>query len=530
MKGKKGILALLALLLVGAAVAAVVIQLCCVRVGGKLLKKEAVVDARGLELTVEEYEAAAAKYGEQTIRWSVPIGDERFDSFSEQIAPHSLPTEELDRLRFFPELKSIDASACTDYEELARDWRALEGVDLSWSVPSRDGAIDGRTEKLEVDELSAAELRELIVLLPELKEVDLRASSFSEEETDALRQDFAGLKFVYDVRFWGLSLPGDARSLTLSEGAQGETEELCRALDRLPQLESADLRGAPLSLEQLAAVLPHCPEKTLYEVPLYDLVLPCDCEEIDLGRRALSDTAELEAAVALLPQLKKVDMCGCGLSNEEMDALNGRHEGVNFVWEIRFSLYTIRTDATAFCASNLPNHGWSATRASNEQIALLRYCKDMVALDLGHMGFSDLSFLENMPHLKYLILVEESLHDITPIGTLQELEYLEIFINRIDDVTPLLACKNLRHLNMCYTRGYDPEPLKQMTWLERLWLGGSEIKPQVLREIAAALPDTQCSIREEAGGSTGGGWRNVPVYFEMRDLFGMFYQPGGTGT
>ena len=39
MKGKKGILALLALLLVGAAVAAVVIQLCCVRVGGKLLKK-----------------------------------------------------------------------------------------------------------------------------------------------------------------------------------------------------------------------------------------------------------------------------------------------------------------------------------------------------------------------------------------------------------------------------------------------------------------------------------------------------------
>ncbi|MBR0208466.1 MAG: hypothetical protein IJQ43_06180 [Oscillospiraceae bacterium] len=530
MKRKKGILVLLALLIVGAGVAAAVIGTRFVRVGGKLLKKEAVVDARTLDLTVGDYEAAAAKYPEQTIRWSVPIGQERFDSFSERIAPHSLPPEELDRLRFFPALKSIDASGCTDYEALAEDWRALEDVDLRWSVPSADGAIDGRTEKLEVKALSAEELRALIALLPELKEIDLRPSSFSDEETDALRRDFAGLDILFDVRFWGLSVPGDARSLTLPEGAQGETEELCRALDRLEQLESADLRGAHLGLAELAAVLEHCPEETLYEVPLYDLVLPCDCEEFSLAKRKLADTAELEAAAALLPKLKKVDMCGCGFSNEEMDALNKRHEGVNFVWEIRFSLYTIRTDSIAFCASNLPNHGWSATRATDEQIALLRYCKDLIALDLGHMGFSDLSFLESLPHLKYLILVEERLHDITPIGTLEELEYLEIFINRIDDVTPLLNCKNLRHLNMCYTRGYDPEPLKQMTWLERLWLGGSEIKPQVLREIAAALPDTQCSIKEEAGGSTGGGWRDVEVYFKMRDLFGMFYQSGGTGV
>ncbi len=529
MKGKRTLVALLALLLVAAGAAAAVIQTRFVKVGGKLLKKETIVDARALDLTVGEYEAAAAKHPGQTIRWSVPLGDERFDSFSEQIAPRSLPFDELDRLRFFPALKSIDASACTDYEELARDWRALEGADLRWSVPSGDGPIDGRTEKLTVRELSADGLRELIGLLPELREVDLRSSSLGDGETDALVRDFPELRFVYEVRFWGLSFPFDCRSVVLPEGAQGDPEELCRALERLPQLESADLRGAHLSAETLAAVLPRCPEKTLYEVPLYELVLPCDCEEIDLERRKLSDTAELEAAVALLPRLKKVDMCGCGLSNEEMDALNKRHEGVKFVWEISFSLYTIRTDATAFCASNLPRHGWSATRATDEQIMLLRYCTDMVALDLGHMGFTELGFLESMPHLKYLILVEERIHDITPIGTLQELEYLEIFINRIDDVTPLLACKNLRHLNMCYTRGYDPEPLKQMTWLERLWLGGSEIRPAVLREIAAALPDTQCSIREEPGGSTGGGWRDVEIYKTMRDLFGMFYQSGGTG-
>ena len=523
MKGKKWLLALLALLLVGAGVAAVVIHQRCVIVGGRLLKKETVVDARALELSCEQYDAAAAKYPEQTIRWSVPVGDERFDSFSEQIAPHSLPPEELDRLRYFPALRSIDASACTDYAALAQDWRALEGVDLRWSVESADGAIDGRTERLEVKTLSAAELRELIGLLPELRELDLRASSLSDEETDALIRDHGELSIRYTVRFWGLSFPEDTRSITLPEGAQGEIEELARGLDRLPQLESVDLCAAQLSRAELAAVLPHCPEDTRYNVPLYDLFLPWDCEQLDLSNRELADTVELEEAVALLPRLKKVDMCGCGLSNEEMEALNQRHEGVQFVWLIHFSLYTLRTDETAFCAANLPNHNWSAARPSDEEMATLRYCHDMVALDLGHMFFTDLGFLESMPHLRYLILVEERIHDITPIGTLKELEYLEIFINVIDDVSPLLNCKNLKHLNMCYTRGYDAEPLKQMTWLERLWIGGSKVDMKVLQEIADALPNTECVIKEPNGGSTAGGWRKHPAYYEMRDLLGMFY-------
>ena len=31
-------------------------------------------------------------------------------------------------------------------------------------------------------------------------------------------------------------------------------------------------------------------------------------------------------------------------------------------------------------------------------------------------------------------------------------------------------------------------------------------------------------------GSTGGGWRENAAYYDMRNAFGMFYQPGGTGT
>ena len=70
-----------------------------------------------------------------------------------------------------------------------------------------------------------------------------------------------------------------------------------------------------------------------------------------------------------------------------------------------------------------------------------------------------------------------------------------------------------------------------MTGLERLWYPGNRMGREKCAELAAALPDTQCFLpSSDRDGSTGGGWRTAEVYFEMRNLFGMFYQPGGTGV
>ena len=50
-------------------------------------------------------------------------------------------------------------------------------------------------------------------------------------------------------------------------------------------------------------------------------------------------------------------------------------------------------------------------------------------------------------------------------------------------------------------------------------------------ELSEALADTRCYLPgADDDGSTGGGWRTDPAYYEMRNTFGMFYQPGGTGT
>ena len=79
-KRKKGIivLAVTAALLVCAAAA---VLLLTVRIGGRLYRRADVIDARRAALSCADYDAAAAKVPGTAIRWSVPIGQERFDSF-----------------------------------------------------------------------------------------------------------------------------------------------------------------------------------------------------------------------------------------------------------------------------------------------------------------------------------------------------------------------------------------------------------------------------------------------------------------
>ena len=509
--------------------AAAAVLLFTVRVGGRLYRRAELIDARDAALSVEDYEAAAKKHPDTLIRWSVPLGGERFDSFSESVTIHSLPAEEVDNFRYMQNLKTVDARGCRDFEALARLAETRADLGVLWAIPSADGAIDGNAEALVVKSCGFDELRALLPLLPKLRALDLRLSALSDEETDALRAEFPSLSFAYTVRLWGKDYPSGLSALTLTE--TGDAGELCAALRRFEALEQLDLRGAEFSCAELEKILPLCPALTRYAVPLCGARYEDETEEIDLSGTAVSDLSEVKKAAALLPKLKKLIMCDCGPSDAEMDALNAALGEVRAVWTVHFSVYSLRTDATAFCASDLPSRGFVAPAVSSEELAPLRYCTDLEALDLGHMFFRDLGFLEGLTKLKYLILVEERFTDISVLGTLEELEYLELFNNTIDDVSPLLNCKKLRHLNLGYTRGYDPAPLWEMTWLERLWVPGNRMGKENCASLAAALPDTLCYLPSyDRDGSTGGGWRTHEVYYEMRNVFGMFYQPGGTGT
>lgn len=239
-----------------------------------------------------------------------------------------------------------------------------------------------------------------------------------------------------------------------------------------------------------------------------------DAEEIDLSGMEIESTQWVEERIRDMPKLRKVIMCDCGLGDEEMDALNRRYEDIRFVWTVRMGRISVRTDTNYFAPVVTGDY------VTEIDLGPLKYCTDVVAVDLGHMAVRTCDWARNMPKLQYLILADTGITDISPLANCENLIFLELFLTAVRDYSPLLSCTRLEDLNLCYSYG-SAEPVKQMTWLKRLWWDGNPYETKGLEEY---LPDTECNFT--SGSSTGGTWRLGQRYKEQRDILGMPYCVG----
>jgi len=326
---------------------------------------------------------------------------------------------------------------------------------------------------------------------------------------------------VPTLKLGSKSIPADAEEFTV---ADAELEELLNAASLFTGLERLDVSECGFEMSELLRLQEAYPAAEITaRLSLYGQEFSTDAVELDFSGTAIENTAELEALLPLMYKLEKVIMSDCGLSNEDMDALNKRHEDVRFVWTIYFGrCYYLRTDETTFIASLFQGSTMNYSVLYDKDAEVLKYCEDMVALDLGHMQLTNCEFARNMPHLRYLILADNPLQDISALAGLEELWYLEIFNTWIREISPLLECPNLRHLNISYLYLNDAEVLDQMTQLERLWFISPSVNRDICQRLEVALPNTELMVGV-SGNSTGGGWRQHDAYFEMRDVFGAYY-------
>lgn len=243
-------------------------------------------------------------------------------------------------------------------------------------------------------------------------------------------------------------------------------------------------------------------------------------EYIDLGKVRVEDMDAFITFLRKLPNVKKVDMFSTNMYTKDIDKLAAAFPDIEFGWTMRIGDHWVRTDATAF--STLHNN---KSPAHNERhFKYLKYCKNLQALDIGHNLVTDLSFLYDLPNLKYLILAcNINLRDITPVGSLKELEYLELFKNDIYDISCLTNCPNLIDLNICFNRIKDWTPIHSLDKLERLWLYNSNnysdnipVDRQIVADIKKALPN--CYV-DSTSYSTLGGWRDHDRYYVIYHTF-----------
>lgn len=244
-----------------------------------------------------------------------------------------------------------------------------------------------------------------------------------------------------------------------------------------------------------------------------------DAEIINLGDTYVNDFSVFEAFLSSLPNLKKVDMFSTPVSRTQIEELAQLFPQIEFGWTMKMGDHKIRTDATAF--STL--HSNKSGQHRSIDFSVLKYCKNLLALDIGHNAVDDISFLYDLPQLKVLIVACNYITDITPIGSLENLEYLELFKNKVTDISPLRNCKKLIDLNICFNYIKDYSPVYGLKNVERLWVYNSNnysdkspVSAEEVQKMISALPDAHIDSKSY---STLGGWREHERYDVIYEMF-----------
>ena len=476
------------------------------------------LDLRFTGLTKQQYDDLRSLLPGCKILWDVPFQGQFLPQDSEVLTLSTLTAEDVELLDHLPKLLFIDARECEEYELLQLLQQRHPKCHVIYSVTIDDKDWDFRETAMTLENADAQRLLELLPYLPDIANILLTGSLPAPQELEQLQAQFPQIEIRWETKLGNATLESGQQTANLQEAELDSAAELEELLAWYPELTHIDLRGSSLTDTEIMALADKFPQIFfLWDMCIAGVTVSTDTEEIDISGYPLTSPEEIEDILPYFPNLKKVVICGCGIDNETMDALNRRHADIRFVWSVYMGPILLRTDATYFVPVK-----WGA-QVTTEDLYNLRYCTDMVCIDIGHMAVSSCEWAAFMPDLKYLLMADTQVSDLTPLKDLKNLIYLELFLTRVTDLSPLVGCTALEDINLCYTYG-DPRPLLEIKSLNNIWWSGGWGLSAYGPQFRENNPDIRLEYNTLS--STGGGWRELKNYYDMRDLLGMGYMTG----
>ncbi len=509
------------------------------------------LDLRGEEISLSHYRKLRRKLPRCQILWDIPFQGTVWPQDTRELTVTTLSRADVDSLTCFPNLQRVDATGCTDYDQLLQLQEACPEVTVSYTVAIGERSYAQDAQTVSVDGITQEEL-ELLSYLPRLSRVGLESGKNPEVLTKLVSQ-CRERDITVGVVLNGKFLDESTKNLT----ATNLSEEALPLLRYLPELKTVPLKNPQAKAESLYAMMEDCPQvKITWEKEILGTLFPSDAKVIDLtaalspaGAAAYAQAAtapihgdrdeetylfairekyplpdltaqtaqiisQVEQALAYYPNVEKVLLCGSILDNEAMAAFRERHrEDYQVVWTVQCGKMAARTDTPYFMPTKFHVYYFNDVDSPN-----LRYCEDIVSLDLGHMSIKSIDFVRYMPKLQYLVLAHTDVRSIAPISSCKELKFLEVDWSAVQDYTPLKECTALEDLNLGNTNR-DFTPIGEMTWLKNLWMVGCN--SGAAYRMTQALPNTK--IVASGSATVANGWRELPNYYAMRDCMNMYY-------
>ena len=474
------------------------------------------LDLRGTGISAGEYEKLQAALPRCQILWEPWFQGQYYPLDTQSLTVTALTQDDVIYLDYFTQLSAVDAMDCQDYEAIMALIRRRPECQVTYQVHIGQEDYLPQATFLTVTDEDVTELAAMLPYLPNVTGVLFTGSVDALADFQQLKTAFPHIIFDYQIDFHGQILASNLVEANFSGLPLTQARDVEAILPWLPDLTGVSLRGCPIPQEQLAALADRWENiQFTWTVRLGDLEVSTDVQTLDLSGIPFTDTQEIDSVLPYFPNLTQVLMLNCGIGNAEMDALNRKYEDIQIVWMVNIGpSFRVRTDVTALIPTQ------SGAWFTDEDTYNLRYCTELVVLDLGHMDITNIDFAAFMPKLRYLIVADSQVKSLEPLRGLENLIYLEAFLTHVTDYSPLLDCPALEDLNISWTYG-SFEPLCQMTQLKRLWWGGTPHSYQAVNALTTQLSNTQLVLYD--GESTGSGWRKHPHYYEMRNLLGMYY-------
>lgn len=514
------------------------------------------LNLREEELTIEQFDAIQAKLPDCDIYWNVPFQGKCYPENTTELVVNALSEEDIAVLDYFGQLQIVKAQSCTDYPQLAALQQKRPHVAVQYTVSIDGIAYPQSVKSLTITGITDEEIA-LLQYLPELEQVDAKGCT-DYTQLAKLQAAYPELALDYAIALCGAEYTTDAAELTLA----GMTREDADLLKHFHGLTTVHMVEPEMPAENLLALSDIYPHVTFtWEKTVLGVTVRSDATEVNLmsgisdkgvkafeaaatanvsGKRdetvwqfaitsrypipnRAADTqdliAQVEEAMAYFPNAELVNMNGAFLDNEAMAQFREDHrQDYKVVWTVECGTLAARTDTPYI----MP-YKYGIAYFFDNSVKNMRYCEDVIAVDIGHMSVHDVSFVEGMPKLKYLILAHTQVSDITPLANCKSLVFLELDWSIVRDYSPLLGCTALEDLNVSKTWG-DVTPLLQMTWLKRLWL--TDRSTDVQLKITEVFEGTETQLYLNGFYTVGGGWRESENYYAMRDTLGMEYMKG----
>ena len=439
----------------------------------------------------------------------VMVDGTHYDLASTELNFFGQPLNHPESLIKFPHLQKLDLRGTPlTLAQFNSIRQAHPDCEILWDVPFQGRTYSSDRTHLTITSLSEEDLS-ILSLFPNLQSIHAEGCR-DYKNLLALHNRLPQCRLVYSIEIFGTEY--DHSSTHLSVPGQ-DLDVLSELLGYFPNLQSVTLLDPTADPDQLRAFRDEHPSLSItWQLNIGGVLADESATTLDLTGVSLT-VEEVHRLITYLPNLTYLDLSGSGIPNEEMALLRDSYDDIKIVWTVSIGRYLrVKTDITWFMPVKY------RVEVNTEDVYNLRYCQDIICLDLGHMDIENCDFVAFMPHLKYLLLADTHISDITPLTGLTELVYLELFMTNVTDYSPLLTLTALEDLNLHHTQG-DPNILAQMTWLKNLWWRRLDTPTQDM--LRAALPNTH--IEFICFYSTDMGWRRLPNYYAQRDIMGMYY-------